>query len=145
MQRIIHFSFTLISLSDFKHNGKQNHFTGFHVALYIILKMNFLIFRQTGEKFFLNQDPNYARPHISMFNAEQYFNKNKREAVENKRQLGNKIISSHSVHIIVVHTNGKDYKSHPKQPNPRKTPDMTAFYYVWRPKASDLSGILRSL
>lgn len=41
--------------------------------------------------------------------------KKKSKAVENKSQLGNKIISSRRpVHIIVVRTNGGDYKSHSK-------------------------------
>lgn len=72
--------------------------------------------------------------------------KNKSKAAENKSQLGNKIISARRpVHIIVVHTNGRDYKSHSKQANPWKTPDMITFYYVWCLSAMDLSGILRSL
>lgn len=45
--------------------------------------------------------------------------KNKSKAAENKRQLRNKIISARRpVLSIVVQTNGSDYKSHSKQPNP---------------------------
>lgn len=36
--------------------------------------MKFLILYQTGERF-LKQDPNYAQPQISMFNAAKCFNK----------------------------------------------------------------------
>lgn len=144
MWRIIHFLFTLISLSGFKHNEKQNHFKGFYCTLYIILKMKFIIFYQTGERF-LKQDPNYAQPQLACLMQQNVLIKNKSKTAENKSQLGNKIISARRpVHVIVVHTNGRDYKSHSKQPNPWKTPDMITFYYVWY-DVMDLSGILRSL
>lgn len=81
-----------------------------------------------------------------MFNAANVLIKNKSKAAENKSQLGNKIISARRpVHIIVVHTNERDYKSYSKQPNPWKTPDMITFYYVlvtecdgfiWNPEES---------
>lgn len=58
--RIIRFPFTLISLSGFTHNGKQDYFMGFHCTLYIILEMKFLIFYQTGERF------SKARPQLCL-------------------------------------------------------------------------------
>ena len=58
-------------------------------------------------------------PKLACLMQENVLIKNKSKGVENKSQLGNKIIStSRPVHIIVVHTNGRDYKSHSKQPNP---------------------------
>lgn len=85
-------------------------------------------------------------PKLACLMQQNVLIKNKSKAAENKSQLGNKIISAkRPVHIIVVHTNGRDYKSHSKQPNLWKTPDMITFYYVWWLSAMDSSGILRSL
>ena len=65
-----------------------------------------------------------------MFNAPNVLIRNKRKGLENKRLLRNKIISARRpANIIVVHTNGPDYKSHSEQPNPWKTPDMIIFHY----------------
>lgn len=118
MQGIINFSFTLINLNGFKHNEKQDYFMGFHCTLYIILKMKFLIFYKTGERF-LKQDPNYAQPQLACLMQQNVLIKNKSKTAENKSQLGNKIISARRpAYVIVVHTNGRDYKSHSKQSNP---------------------------
>lgn len=81
--------------------------------------MKFLIFYQTGERFFKSETPIMPGPKLACLMQQNVLIKNKSTAAENKSQLGNKIISAERpVHIIVVHTIGRDYKSHSKQPNP---------------------------
>lgn len=74
--RIIHFPLALLSLCGFKHNGKKASL--FHaLSLYSIHNPEDEIANlppNRGE-FFLKQDPNYAQPQISMFNATKCFNK----------------------------------------------------------------------
>lgn len=68
---------------------------------------------------FKSKTPIMPSPKLACLMQQNVLIKNKSTAAENKSQLGNKIISARRpVHIIVVHTIGRDYKSHSKQPNP---------------------------